>query len=103
MVRLMSQTSFQIVRSRSNDYEVILRMLKDSGLTIEGIDDSEFWIARNAENGAMGIVGLEIGKIRVCCARSLLTKSVEERESVAHLFCTASNKFEKETSKNCTC
>src|ERR1700730_4759263 len=55
----MAQVIFGIAPATSFDLEEIPRLLKDAGLTLEGINNCEFWVAKNARNQTIGAVGLE--------------------------------------------
>ena len=67
----MQTNAFFLESARESDKETILEILKESGLTTEGIEDAEFYIARldddddddddaSESDPIIGVVGLEI-------------------------------------------
>jgi amino-acid N-acetyltransferase len=72
----MEQLIFGIGPATKFDRAEIPRLLKDAGLTLEGIDDCEFWVAKNTRNQTIGAVGLETWS-----SRGLLRSLVVEKNS----------------------
>ena len=55
----MEQVIFGIGPATKFDRAEIPSLLKSAGLTPKGIDDCEFWVAKNTRNHTIGAVGLE--------------------------------------------
>ena len=77
----MQTNAFFLEGARESDKETILEILEESGLTTEGIEDAEFYIARldddddaSKSDPIIGVVGLEIWGSSQGLLRSLVVR-----------------------------
>ncbi len=97
----MEQVTFRIDPAIKDDYPEIVRLLTDAGLTREGMNDCEFWAARDARNQIIGVVGLESwgrqGLLRSLAVEKLQRGKGVGRELVLHTIHEArrSNKLKE--------
>ncbi len=93
------QAGFEIVRAKKEEMPGALSLLKSSGLTLEGVEDTEFWIAKSGER-IIGTVGLETwgdqGLLRSLAVDKELRNLGIGRALVLHVIELAKNKKLKE-------